>query len=86
MTLSITKLCHYAECHCAECRDLFIGILYVIVLSVVRLNVVILSVMVSCLSLYLSLLTRVVHAIPLSLSPPPHLSFLKAFPTLRQTD
>jgi hypothetical protein len=30
MTLSITKLCHYAEC-----RDLFIGVLNVIMLIVV---------------------------------------------------
>jgi hypothetical protein len=44
MTLSIMKLCHYAECHCAECRDLFIGMLNVVMLSVVRLNVVMLSV------------------------------------------
>jgi hypothetical protein len=49
MTLSITKLCQYAECHCAECLDLFIHMLNVvmlsdIMLSVVRLNVVMLSV------------------------------------------
>ncbi len=49
MTLSITKLFHYAECHCAECRDLFIGMLNAIMLSVnmlsiIRVNVVRLSV------------------------------------------
>ncbi len=44
MTLSITKLCHYAEYHCAECRGLFIGMLNVIMLSVVMLSVVMLSV------------------------------------------
>ncbi len=44
MTLSIMKLCYYAECHCAECRDLFIGMLNVVILSVVRLNVVMQSV------------------------------------------
>ncbi len=49
MTLSITKLCHYAECHCAERHDLFIGMLNVIMLKVimlcvVRLNVVLLTV------------------------------------------
>jgi hypothetical protein len=35
MTLSITKLYHYAECHCAECRDFLIGMLNVVRLSVV---------------------------------------------------
>ncbi len=35
MTLSITKLCHYAEWHCAERQDLFIGMLNVVILSVV---------------------------------------------------
>ncbi len=44
MTLSITKLCHYAECYCVDCRDLLIGMLNVIMLSAVRLNVVMLSV------------------------------------------
>ncbi len=44
MTLSIMKLCHYAECHCAECRDLFVGMLNVIMLIVIRLNVVMLNV------------------------------------------
>jgi len=39
MTLSITKLCHYAESYCAECRDLFIGMLSVVRLSVIRLSV-----------------------------------------------
>jgi len=33
MTLSITKLCHYAECYCAECRDLFVGMLHFIMLG-----------------------------------------------------
>ncbi len=45
MTLSITKLCYYADSHCAECRNLFIGMLNVVMLSVIRLNVFILSVM-----------------------------------------
>ncbi len=44
MTLSITKLCHYAEYHCAECRDLFIGMLNVFIITVIRLNVIMLSV------------------------------------------
>ncbi len=44
MTLSKTKLCHYAECHCAECLDLSIGMLNVTMLSVVWLSVVRLSV------------------------------------------
>jgi hypothetical protein len=44
MTLSITKLYHYAECYCAECYDLFICMLNVVLLSVVRLNVVMMSV------------------------------------------
>ncbi len=44
MTLSIAKLCHYAECHCAECRNLFIGMLNVVMLSVIRLSVVRLNV------------------------------------------
>jgi hypothetical protein len=43
-TLSIMKLCHYAEWHCAECRDLYIAMLNVVMLSVIRLNVVMLSV------------------------------------------
>ncbi len=44
MTLSITKLCPYAECYCAECRDLFIVMLSVIMLSVVVLSVAMLNV------------------------------------------
>ncbi len=41
MTLSITKLCHYAKCHYAECRNLFIGMLNAIKLGVVMLSVVV---------------------------------------------
>ncbi len=44
MTLSIMKLCHYAECHCAEGCDLFFGMINVIILSVIRLNVIRLNV------------------------------------------
>jgi hypothetical protein len=39
MTLSIAKLCHYAEC-----RDLFIGMLNVVMVSVIMLSVIRLSV------------------------------------------
>jgi hypothetical protein len=44
MTLSITKLYHYAECHFAECRVLFGVMLSVIMLSVTMLSVIMLSV------------------------------------------
>jgi hypothetical protein len=44
MTLSVMRLCHYAERHCAECRDLFIGMLNVILLNVVLLSVIMLCV------------------------------------------
>jgi len=39
MTLSITKLCHYAERHYAECHVLFTIMLSVVMLSVIMLNV-----------------------------------------------
>ncbi len=44
MTLSKTKLCHYAECYCAEGPNLFIGMLNVVMPSVIMLNVIMLNV------------------------------------------
>ncbi len=44
MTLTIMKLCRYAECHCADYRNLFIGMLSVVRLSVIMLSVVMLNV------------------------------------------
>jgi hypothetical protein len=51
MTLSITKLCHYAERHYAECHVLFTIMLNVIMTSVIMMSVVAPIDNGSCLSL-----------------------------------